>query len=392
MTGPNDHDGPGPDDQSDADWGFPEVVDPASIDLPAGEPQAFDTGSDAWWRAQAQAQRMAAESEPPPPPPPPAPPVEPPPAPPLVTPEVLSTGPVPGGPGPLDRDWPGPAATPAVTPPAVTPPAVTPPAATPPAAPAPPPPAEPVPPAPPAEAQRPSAFRRAEPPAVPPPPPPAPPSVSRPAPPPAAAAVPAAAAAAGLPAEQAPSEAPTRPPYEGDRIGVGRAVAGAGLAVVGVLLGVGALLLFHDDGNKGTPTVQAPPATAPVTAAPTQAPTAATTPRSTPSPTSVATAAPAPSAAPPAQPAVLPVSVLNNSRIKGLAATAAARFRAGGWPVPVTGNYSGGTLATTTVYYAPGEQASAERFARQFGIARVAPRFPGLPTRGMTVVLTRDYR
>ena len=94
----------------------------------------------------------------------------------------------------------------------------------------------------------------------------------------------------------------------------------------------------------------------------------------------------------PAQAPVVPVSVLNNSRIKGLADRASARFRAGGWPVATTGNYRGGNIAQTTVYYAPGQQASAERFAKQFGIPRVAPRFPGIPVQGMTVILTRDYR
>jgi hypothetical protein len=60
--------------------------------------------------------------------------------------------------------------------------------------------------------------------------------------------------------------------------------------------------------------------------------------------------------------------------------------------VATTGNYRGGNIAQTTVYYAPGQQASAERFAKQFGIPRVAPRFPGIPVQGMTVILTRDYR
>ena len=60
MTGPKD---PGGDD-----WGFPEVdpAGPASTQLPAAEPEpevVYDTGSDAWWRAQAQAQRAAAAHE-----------------------------------------------------------------------------------------------------------------------------------------------------------------------------------------------------------------------------------------------------------------------------------------------------------------------------------------
>ncbi|MDP9183678.1 MAG: hypothetical protein M3P04_12995, partial [Actinomycetota bacterium] len=67
-----------PTDPNDPDWGFPEV-DPASTELPPDDDVLealdalssratgegpFDTGSDAWWRAQAAAQREAASQEP----------------------------------------------------------------------------------------------------------------------------------------------------------------------------------------------------------------------------------------------------------------------------------------------------------------------------------------
>jgi hypothetical protein len=96
---------------------------------------------------------------------------------------------------------------------------------------------------------------------------------------------------------------------------------------------------------------------------------------------------------PPAQAPIVPVSVLNNSRRTGLAAAAAARFRAAGWPVPTEGNYTG-RISETTVYYGAGQEDSARRFAREFGIPRVLPRssLPGIPTSGMTVVLTRAYQ
>jgi hypothetical protein len=105
----------------------------------------------------------------------------------------------------------------------------------------------------------------------------------------------------------------------------------------------------------------------------------------------VVVAPPSPAKATPAQAPVVPVTVLNNSRIQHLAQRAAARFQAGGWPVQHTGNYSGGIISATTVYYAPGQLVSAQRFAKQFGIGRVLPRFEGLPGSGVTVVLTRDY-
>jgi hypothetical protein len=180
------------------------------------------------------------------------------------------------------------------------------------------------------------------------------------------------------------------PPAEVSR---SRAVLGALLALAGVALGIGALYLLRDEAPTDGPTVALPTVTATATTTPTAtgtpAPTATPTPsaRSTATPTAVAT-----TAAPTAVPApIVPVTVLNNSRITGLADRTAVRFRAGGWPVPVTDNYRGGVIAQTTVYYAPGQLASAQRFARQFGIARVLPRFSGLPGRGLTVVLTRDY-
>ena len=67
------------------------------------------------------------------------------------------------------------------------------------------------------------------------------------------------------------------------------------------------------------------------------------------------------------------------------------RFEDGGWPVRETGNYTG-RLAMTTLYFAPGQQAAAQSFARTFrGIERVLPRFDRLPGEGLTVVLTRDF-
>jgi hypothetical protein len=88
----------------------------------------------------------------------------------------------------------------------------------------------------------------------------------------------------------------------------------------------------------------------------------------------------------------VPITVLNNTRRSGFAAVAASRYRAGGWPVPSTGNYRG-RISQTTIYYAAGELASAQRFARQFHMPRVLPRsaLPGIPSSGTTVVLTRNY-
>lgn len=86
--------------------------------------------------------------------------------------------------------------------------------------------------------------------------------------------------------------------------------------------------------------------------------------------------------------------VYNNSTIKSLAAEAARDFRANGWTVSATGNYSKGTIPTSTAYYRPGtdEQAAAELLASEFGL-RVEPRFEGIQksSPGVIVIVTRDY-
>jgi hypothetical protein len=338
----------GPKEPGD-DWAFPEV-DPASTQLPEPEDVVYDTGSDAWWRAQAEAQRQAAAGDPVVPPPPPTTPA---PLPPLelVEPEVRLPGP-----GPLDQEW-LPAALPEPGTPELDSPG-----------------AEPY--VPPVDATDPHGFAPVE----------QPPVWTVPEQEPAAPEAVAPAAAADMPEGPYEQDPPARAAHEGERVSRARAAAGAAIAVAGVALGIGALFLLGDDEPQGTPALPLPVSTT-ATPSPSSAPTtpqltpAETIPQPPPAETTPAAAAP-----------VVPVSVLNNSRIQKLASRAAVRFAAGGWPVATQGNYGDGVIRTTTVYYGPGQQASAERFAEQFGIGRVAPRFPGLPTTGMTVVLTRDYR
>ena len=378
MSSDEPTDGPPADD-----WRFPDVenAELAADDSPFHGAD-FDTGSDAWWRAQASHRsdpddvlQLAT-----------------PPVPEAATPRPLAVGP------------------PAVATPVDTP---LPPALTPPAPEHPPRRAVPISPA----------MRRT-----------APPPRSVPAdpgtPPVAGAAAPLAgvtAAATATATSTAPSTATaagtTDRPMGSRRARVaqqqasarGRAFAGAVVALLAVLLGVGALNLLvgnrsADDGpgavvslpgRVGTaaastvPSPSTPPTPgttppAPSPAAPTATPKAlplTSPPLTTPAPASLA-ASPPPASAVVAP--VLPVTVLNNSRVAGLADRAAARLRAGGWPTPVVGNFRG-RVAQTTVYWASGQQASAVRLARQFGVGRVAPRFAGLPGRGLTLVVTRDY-
>lgn len=163
-----------------------------------------------------------------------------------------------------------------------------------------------------------------------------------------------------------------------------RAVRGAGLAVCAVVLGIAVLVVLRGADPAGPlpldPLAGRFDSVPPVSAPPTSAPPATAPP---------ATAAPAamPPALPP--PVRLPLTVLNNSRIPDLAATAAARYRAAGWPVLSVGSFRG-RIVRSTVYYAAGERDQARAVAAAFGLPRVLPRFAGLPGQGLTVVVTRD--
>ena len=165
-----------------------------------------------------------------------------------------------------------------------------------------------------------------------------------------------------------------------------RGIAGAALSVCAVALGIVGLnwtagapervaAVAEHAAAALVPTPSPEPSTAP--APPVAVPRAATPP-----------VLPAPTVAPPAR---LPVTVLNNSRIPGLAARGAERFRAAGWPVAAVGNFRG-RIPVTTVYYDPGLEPAARELAGAVeGIVRVRPRFEGLPARGVVVVLTREY-
>ncbi len=104
--------------------------------------------------------------------------------------------------------------------------------------------------------------------------------------------------------------------------------------------------------------------------------------------------APAPTKAAVPAPARVPLTVLNNTTVTGLAHTAAADFTAHGWSVDQVANYTG-RLAATTVFYPDGDaaaQRAARALAKQFPeIAQVAPRSPELPGSGLTVVLAPDW-
>ena len=90
----------------------------------------------------------------------------------------------------------------------------------------------------------------------------------------------------------------------------------------------------------------------------------------------------------------LPLVVLNNTTVVGLAKQAAQTFEAGGWTVTSYGNYQNDIISSCAYYDPsyPGAQAAAEALRAQFpAIKRDVPKFAGLPAGPIVVVLTPDY-
>lgn len=110
----------------------------------------------------------------------------------------------------------------------------------------------------------------------------------------------------------------------------------------------------------------------------------------------------APVAAPPvaAAPVRVPITVLNATTVNGLAGKAAKAFSAKGWQAPSVGAYKAGDIASSTVYFAQGneqQRQAAVQLADQFPqLTGPAPRFFQLPAGvtapGLVVVLTGDWR
>jgi hypothetical protein len=90
----------------------------------------------------------------------------------------------------------------------------------------------------------------------------------------------------------------------------------------------------------------------------------------------------------------VPLVVLNNTSVQGLASQAAQRFESGGWTVTESGNLTNVILSTCAYYdeSQPGARAAAEALQQQYPtIKRVEPKFPELPAGPVVVVLTPDY-
>ncbi|MGW6725236.1 LytR C-terminal domain-containing protein [Nocardia sp. NPDC055029] len=185
-----------------------------------------------------------------------------------------------------------------------------------------------------------------------------------------------------------------------------RALAMVLIALAIVFAGLGAMSLSNSgaevsDSAEQTETTtssvvaQAPATTAAATttsatAAPT---TTAVAPTTTTAPTTTAPTTTAPTTTAPAAPAAtvdqsVPVRVLNNSLVAGLAARTASELTSAGWSNVSTGNYNGENLTTTTVFYGSGagDKAAATEIAAEIG-GTVAAK-SGDTSPGVVVVLT----
>ncbi len=167
------------------------------------------------------------------------------------------------------------------------------------------------------------------------------------------------------------------------------------IALAIVFVGLGAMSLSssestgEDVATQGQATQGQPTGTtsaqAPATSAAAQSSTTTASPTAT---SQTTTTAPTTTAA---SDKAVPVRVLNNSTVAGLAATTANQLTSEGWTIAETGNYPGGVIAKTTVYYgnSPGEQAAAQQIADQLGAA-AEPRFAGIASSppGVIVIVT----
>jgi hypothetical protein len=175
------------------------------------------------------------------------------------------------------------------------------------------------------------------------------------------------------------AEAPRRP----------RRVAMSLLAMALVALAVLGVYSFatpdtQETSASGIATSSAAPSTAPDTAALAPQPTTPTQ--------SVEVA--------PTTPVRVPVTVLNQTDVNGLAAKISEQIVGAGWQSPGVGAYSGGDVSVTTVFFTEGDEQqrqAAVQLVDQFAgkINGPAPRFfevPDVAAPGLVVVATGDWQ
>lgn len=170
------------------------------------------------------------------------------------------------------------------------------------------------------------------------------------------------------------------------------------LAIVFGGIGVFSLSGSGADDNAAATTSSVPTSAVPTTsaaAAGTAAPGAIVPDTSAPVTSGPATSGPSGSATPGATASAVtaadkavPVRVLNNSDVAGLAARTAQQLTGAGWTVAETGNYVSTSVGSTTVYYGNSaqEKAAAEEIAGKLGVT-AQPRFGAIANLGQGVVV-----
>ncbi|MEU6563594.1 LytR C-terminal domain-containing protein [Nocardia nova] len=166
-----------------------------------------------------------------------------------------------------------------------------------------------------------------------------------------------------------------------------RALAMVLIALAIVFAGLGAMALSNstsDSAAAETSDASETSETAASSAAPVTTSAAAPT---TEAPATTTTTAP-PTTTTSAVDKTIPVRVLNNSTVSGLAAKTGNQLTSAGFDVTETGNYPGGVIAKTTVYYgnSPQEKETAEAIAKELGIS-AEPRFAGIADSGPGVIV-----
>ncbi|WP_280369482.1 LytR C-terminal domain-containing protein [Nocardia wallacei] len=168
-----------------------------------------------------------------------------------------------------------------------------------------------------------------------------------------------------------------------------RALAMVLIALAIVFAGLGAMSLSSSESTASDTETQGQATQGRPTSTTSSKP-AATTTSAADTTTSSTTTTTAPSTTPAAAKSV-PVHVLNNSTVAGLAARTAGQLSADGWTIAETGNYPGGVIPKTTVYYgnSPGERAAAQEVAEELGVS-AEPRFAGIASNppGVIVIVT----
>jgi hypothetical protein len=87
-----------------------------------------------------------------------------------------------------------------------------------------------------------------------------------------------------------------------------------------------------------------------------------------------------------------PVLVLNGTGTSGLGADVSATVTADGWQIAGVDNWTGSTLASSVIFYNPGQEANAQELSALLNIGDVRPTSQGEISDGLTVVLGPGFQ